>query len=246
MKDNFSDKSHLYKQFRPEYPSELIEFVISNVSNFDLAWDCGTGNGQIAKEISTHFKKVLATDISEEQLLNAEKLENIIYSKQAAEKTNFPDDSFDLITVAQAVHWFDFEKFYNEVNRTSKNNGIIAVLGYGKLQIDPEIDRIIDQLYTKILGDYWDKERKYIDKNYSTIPFPFFEIKSPSFSNTHSWTCQQLIGYLETWSAVKHYIKKNKKNPIDIIKPELLSIWNYNETKEISFPILTRIGKIIK
>ena len=246
MKDNFSDKPHLYKQFRPEYPSELIDFVVSNVSNFDLAWDCGTGNGQIAKEISDSFKKVFATDISEQQLLNAEKLDNVFYSKQASEKTNFLDNSFDLITVGQAVHWFDFEKFYSEVNRTSKNNGIIAILGYGKLQINPEIDLIINKLYTEILGDYWDKERKYIDENYATIPFPFSEIKIPSFSNKHSWNYQQLIGYLETWSAVKHYIKKKDKNPIDYIKSELLNKWSENETKEISFPILTRIGKIIK
>ncbi len=243
MKDNFSDKSDLYKQFRPAYPNELLKFLISKVSNFDSAWDCETGNGQIAKVISDRFKEVFATDISEPQLINAEKKYNLFYSKQPAEQTNFPANTFDLITVGQAVHWFNFDKFYSEVNRTLKNTGILAILGYGKLEIDSETDRVIDKLYFDILGEYWDKERKYVDENYVTIPFPFDEIKCPRFSNKYYWTPVQLFGYFETWSSVKHFINKNNKNPIDIIRTELLKTWNENISKEINFPILTRVGQ---
>jgi ubiquinone/menaquinone biosynthesis C-methylase UbiE len=244
MKDNFSTHSNLYKQFRPEYPAELFDWIFQQVSNFDTAWDCGTGNGQIAKVLATKFKNVFATDISEQQLLNAEKLPNIKYSKQAAELTNLPDYSFDLITVGQAIHWFNFSKFYEEVNRISRNNALIAVVGYGTHLINPEIDTIIDKLYSDILGGFWDKERKYIEENYLTIPFPFKEIKCPNFFSQYSWDLPHLIGYLETWSAVKHYQKEKNLNPVLLIKKELQAIWKEGEMKQVIFPTITRIGRI--
>ena len=128
---------------------------------------------------------------------------NIRYSLQAAESTDFTNDFFDLIVVAQAIHWFDFEKFYAEVNRTLRKDGLLVVLGYGKLEVSEEIDAIITKFYREVIGPFWDKERKYIDENYQTIPFLFDEIKTPKFANIFEWTFEHLIGYLETWSAVK-------------------------------------------
>lgn len=244
MKDNFSSQSNLYKQYRPEYPAELFDWIFQQVLNFDAAWDCGTGNGQIAKVLSTKFKTVHATDISEQQLSNAELLPNIQYSKQPAELTNLFDNSIDLLTVGQAIHWFDFSKFYAEVNRVAKQNALIAVVGYGKICIDSVIDKIIDTLYSDVLGDYWDKERKYIEENYLTIPFPYKEIKCPIFSNSYSWAKPQLIGYLETWSAVKHYQEEENSNPVDQVKLKLENIWKEGEFKKVKFPIITRMGRI--
>ena len=151
MKDNFSDQSNLYQQFRPTYPTELFEWIYQHVSNFDSAWDCGTGNGQIASELAIKFNHFFATDISAQQLANAAILPNITYSKQAAEHTNFANAVFDLITVGQAIHWFDFEKFYTEVKRTAKENALLAVVGYGKFNSEPAIDAIIESLYTDII-----------------------------------------------------------------------------------------------
>jgi ubiquinone/menaquinone biosynthesis C-methylase UbiE len=227
VKDNFSDQSNLYQQFRPNYPIELLNWIYQQVSNFDTAWDCGTGNGQIAIEIATKFNHIFATDISAQQLVNAPILPNIIYSKQAAEHTNFQNDVFDLITVGQAIHWFDFEKFYAEVNRTAKTNALIAVMGYGKFNSEPAIDAIIETLYTDIIGSYWDKE-----------------IECPHFSKEYSWSFSQLIGYLKTWSAVKHYQKEKNQNPVDLIKKDLEALWKLDEVKEVKFPIIIRMGRI--
>lgn len=244
MKDNFSDKSNLYQLFRPTYPTELLDWIYLNIANFDTAWDCGTGNGQIASSLATKFKNVFATDISEQQLSNAPTLPNITYSRQAAEHTNFADDTFDLITVGQAIHWFDFERFYAEVNRTAKPHAMLAVVGYGKFNSEPAIDAIIDTLYTEIIGSYWDKERIFIEEKYLTIPFPFAEIKCPHFSKHYTWSFPQLIGYLETWSAVKHYEKVNNLNPVDLIKKDLQAVWKAAEFKDVYFPIITRMGSI--
>lgn len=243
MKDNFSTKSSDYAKYRPAYPEELYRFLKIHLSNQNVAWDCSTGNGQVARELANFFERVEATDISGQQLENAVKKPNINYSKQAAEKTNFPDNYFDLISVAQAIHWFDFDAFYSEVNRVLKPGGIIAVIGYSLFQSNPRTDEVIANFYEHIIGSWWDKERRYLDKQYSTLPFPFEEIQTPNFNREYQWTFEQLIGYLKTWSAVKHYENAKGINPVELIENDLKNTFG-NENKVV-FPILLRLGKKI-
>ena len=159
MKDNFSTASDNYAKYRPKYPTAFFEYLNTLIPEKINAWDCGTGNGQVAFELSKSIKNVYATDISQSQLDEALEAKNIVYSVQPAEKTNFKDNTFDLVIVAQAIHWFDFEKFYTEVKRTAKQNAIICAVGYGLIKISPEIDSVISHFYTNIIGPYWDKER---------------------------------------------------------------------------------------
>src|SRR5688572_25795277 len=195
MKDNFSHQADAYAKYRPGYPPELFAFILDNVKGRETAWDCGTGNGQTAKELAQYFQKVEATDISQKQLDNAAQVPNINYSLQPAEQTNFPDDHFDLITVSQALHWFRFNEFYAEVRRVAKPGGWLAVWTYTRLPISPEIDELIgNEFYKKIVGEYWDRERRYVDENYMTIPFPLAEIECPRFSITLRWTIDELAG----------------------------------------------------
>ena len=243
MKDNFSKQASEYSKFRPHYPNEMIDYIVSLTRERNLALDVATGNGQVAFKLSNYFKQVYATDISINQLTNASQSDTIIYQNEPAEKTSFTDKTFDLITVAQAIHWFDFDSFYKEVNRILKPDGIFAVLGYGLFTTNPESDVILQEFYHQIVGPYWDKERKYIDEHYQTIPFPFRELKAEQFKNEFIWTFEQLIGYLETWSAIQHYISKNNLNPIDLIHNDLKSSWEKND-KKVTFPLLLRIGKL--
>lgn len=243
MKDNFSTQAKGYAQFRPTCPPEMIEYIVSFAQDKKIALDVATGNGQVAALLSKYFEKVYATDISEKQLENAEQSDNITYLKSKAEETDFENNQFDLITVAQAIHWFDFVAFYKEVNRILKPDGIFAVLGYGLLQTNEHSQKILDRFYYEIVGPYWDAERKYLDENYETIPFPFEEIETQKFINTLQWTFEQLIGYLETWSATQHYINKVGINPLDLIRDELKDSWGQGN-KQVTFPLLLRIGKI--
>ena len=202
------------------------------------------GRGQVAYELAKTFDKVFATDVSQSQIANALQANNISYSVQPAETTNFDDGQFDLVIVAQAIHWFDFDKFYNEVRRNEKSNALLCIIGYGRLTISKEIDEVITDFYTNIIGKYWDKERTYIDENYNTIPFPFDEVKTPAFTNLKLWTFEHLIGYLNTWSAVKHFTRQNDFNPIDKLQADLKPFWNNKQSKQVRFPILLRVGKI--
>lgn len=243
MKDNFSTQAGQYAKFRPSYPKEMIEYIVSQVNNRELALDVATGNGQVAVLLSGYFAKVFANDISQKQLDNAAKKENITYSVSSAEKTKFDYNSFDLITVAQAIHWFDFDAFYKEVYRILKPDGVFAVMGYGLLYANAEADKILRYFYEDITGPYWDPERRYLDENYTTIPFPFKEQEVPQFVNEFTWEFEQLTGYLETWSAVQHYIKEHNTNPVDIIRDELKEVWEKGDRK-VYFPLLLRVGQL--
>lgn len=246
MKDNFSANSDDYALYRPSYPKEIYAYLDSLLFSKENAWDVGTGNGQVALELSRYFEKVYATDISQSLLQHAVKKDNIFYSLQPAEKTDFEVDFFDLCMVGQAIHWFDFEKFYKETYRTAKDNCLMVVMGYGRIKITTELDQLITSFYTEILGPYWDRERKYIDEDYQTISFPFTEITPPEFKNSFTWNFEHLIGYLGTWSAVKHYSREKGKNPIEIIYPALKDKWEGKKIRKVHFPLLLRVGRIRK
>jgi SAM-dependent methyltransferase len=242
--DNFSAGSAEYATFRPESPAEIFDFIYKNVKHFDVAWDCGTGNGQVAVALSKHFKNVCGTDISDQQLLHAKKENNIVYRQERAEQTSFEDGSIDLVTVAQAIHWFDFDKFYAEVNRVLKPGGLVAVWTYVTMRLTPEIDKVIDVLYEDITGPYWDKERRYVDEAYQTIPFPFNEIPTPEFGIVKHWDLQRFAGYLRTWSGVKHYVAKEKRDPLELIMPDLQKAWGASELQRVFWPVYMRAGYV--
>lgn len=243
MKDLFSSHSGDYSRYRPNYPPELFTFLRKLVYKNERAWDCGTGNGQVAGELSTFFEQVCATDISLQQLSQAVQKPNIQYTRQPAERTNFPDSHFDLVTVGQAVHWFDFDKFYTEVKRVSKKEAVIAIFGYSLFRSDPGTNKLIEHFYDNIIGPYWQPERKYLDEKYRSLPFPFDEITAPEFELRQKWTIERLIGYLNTWSAVKSYEQEKKENPVKLIEKELYR--SFGEVGMINFPIILRIGRNI-
>lgn len=245
-KDNFSARADLYVKFRPRYPDELYNFLYGLVRGFDAAWDCGTGNGQVAARLSQKFHSVCATDISESQLAKAVKKENISYVLSRAEKTDFHDNSFDIITIGQAIHWFDFDAFYKEAKRVAKSGCIIAAWGYNLHKISPQIDEVVFGFYKNVTRPYWDMERVFVENDYRTIPFSFKEITTPSFEIITPCNLQQLTGYINTWSGVQNYIKIKGCNPTEDLEKKLSRIWNNEEIKEVQFSVFMRAGRVEK
>jgi len=243
MKDNFSSRSDNYAKYRPIYPDAIFTFLKQHLTHVDTAWDCGTGNGQIAVKLAQFFRDIYASDISENQIQHATPRPNVHYSVHPAEQTNFPANTFDLIVVAQAIHWFDFDHFYAEVRRVARSECLFAVIGYGRAQISPEVDAVVDELYHDLTGPHWDPERHYIDDGYKTIPFPFMEIQTPPIENVKDWTVDHFLGYLNTWSGVKHYSEVKGQNPVDIIEGKLKSAWG-KDNRTVIFPLLFRLGKV--
>lgn len=238
MKDRFSNHAKQYAAFRPRYPEALYDAVFMQVRNFGVAWDAGTGNGQAAAMLAKRFEKVYATDISANQLENAVMVDHIVY--KLGETCGLPDHSVDLITVAQAMHWFDREKFYMECKRVGKPGSVVAIWGYGLLAVSDSIDKLLGDFYANVVGPYWDPERKHVDSHYSTIDFPFTQIITPVFTMSFNWTLTELEGYLTTWSAVQKFMQVQGVNPvgelIDKIKP------HWKEKMNVRFPLFLKLG----
>ena len=190
----------------------------------------------------------MATDSSEKQLLLATPRENINYQVSKAEQTVFAANSFDLISIAQAYHWFHFEDFKKEATRVAKPNAIIAAWCYNiPASNNAIINTLITHFYTRIVGPYWDAERKYIDQSYRTIPFDFEELPAKEFSIEVTWNRDDLIGYFNSWSSVQHFIKANQYNPVTEMATQLNAAWPSGENElPFSFPIFLRIGRVIK
>jgi SAM-dependent methyltransferase len=246
-KDNFSQQSDLYAKYRPHYSKDLYGFIFQFVKEKHRALDCGTGNGQAAAVLSEYFERVDAIDISEKQLSNAVKKPNIFYQACNAEQTPFEDNSFDLITCATAIHWFHFDRFFDEIKRVAKNKAVFACWAYDLVKTDnEEINKFIRHFYTVTVKQYWDAERGYVDTRYKTIPFPFKEIVNPGFSTVLNWNTEILEGYLNTWSAVQHYMKKNNSNPVDEIIKKIKDKTGNNSLIKATFPVFMRTGIIEK
>ncbi|HEU5290129.1 MAG TPA: class I SAM-dependent methyltransferase [Cyclobacteriaceae bacterium] len=240
-KDYFSGHSKLYATFRPTYPEDLYVFIFKHIKNFDTAWDCATGNGQVAQVLAKHFISVEATDISQQQLDNAFQIKNIRYSAQRAEQTTFPNNHFDLITVGQALHWFDLDKFYIEVNRAAKKDGLLAVWGYAVCSVNPQVDEHFNHFYNHVVGPYWDSARKMVEEEYKNVPFPFEQIITPKFSIIVEWTLEEFAGYLTTWSATQKFIKDKNYNPVQEVVKLIQPYWN--EKEKVTFPVFLKLGR---
>src|SRR5436190_10404144 len=193
FKDHFSKQAADYAKFRPRYPHEMFEYLGSLALRRQLAWDCGTGNGQAAIGLATVFDRVIATDASEKQIANAQPHERVEYRAAPAESSGIASETVDLIMVAQALHWFDLDRFYDEVRRLLKKNSVLAASAYNLLQIKPAIDAVVNRYYYEVVGPFWPPERVLIEK-FEELPLPFSEIQAPSFEMIAQWNPEHLLG----------------------------------------------------
>jgi ubiquinone/menaquinone biosynthesis C-methylase UbiE len=246
--DHFNQQSTEYSLCRPDYPDSLFDYLAGLVDGNSTVWDCGAGSGQATKALAERFKRVIATDVNQKQLDAAPKFANVDYRCCKAEQTTIPDNSIHLTTIAQALHWFDFPRFYEEVRRVSTPNALIAAWCYSLASFNNGmIDAVVHTLYYELLGkEFWPKERCYVDEEYATIPFPFSKQPSPTLFIEKNINFEQFIGYLLTWSAVKEYQHRTHNNPIDLIYLKLAQAWGEpQQERAIHWPLHCIIGKVL-
>lgn len=244
FEDHFSRQSQTYAQYRPRYPDEIYAYLASVSPGLSLAWDCGTGNGQAALGLANYFDKVYATDASAEQISRAYPHEKVEYRAEPAEHVSLNNSSTDLVTVAVAIHWFNFEEFYREVKRVLRPNGVIAAWTYNLTEVTPEIDQLIEEYYKGILNGYWPERIRYLEEKYETLPFPFEEIVAPAFVIEINWNLLQLAGFFDSWSATQRYKADKGRHPLEIIWPKLTKAWgDENEPRLIRLPLHFRVGR---
>lgn len=245
FQDHFSDKAAAYGRYRPHYPPELFRFLAEQCPARETAWDAGCGNGQASLAVAEHFDRVHGTDASAEQIDKAKPHPKVRYAVAPAEASGLPDQSVDLVTVAQAIHWFDFDAFYDEVRRVSKPDGLLAAISYGLFEIGPALDERLHHFHRSTLGPYWPPERHHVDENLTTIPFPFEELETPNLSLKAAWNLDDLAGYIDTWSALQRYRTETGEDPLPAAREELAQLWgDPAESKTVRWPLNLRLGRV--
>lgn len=244
FKDHFSGHAADYREFRPVYPPELFAFLAAVSPGRGLAWDCGTGNGQAAVGLARHFDRVFATDASADQIRQGGPHPGVEYTVARAERCPLPDRTADLVTVTQALHWFDFDHFYGEVRRVVRPGGLLAATCYHSPSVGPDVDSVLGR-WNEHVRAYWPPERVWVDAGYRTIPFPFAELPVPRFELTLPATLDQFLGYLGTWSATRAYSKATGDNPLRHFKSVFAAAWGDPGTvRPVRWEFTVRVGRV--
>lgn len=242
--DLFSKQAATYAKARPRYPNGLFEWLSSQCAGHDLAWDCATGSGQAAVSLAEHFDRVIATDASEAQISNATTHPRITYRVALAHDSGLEPASVDLVTVATALHWLETEKFYAEAGRVLRPGGVLAVWSYAGTHSTPEIQRIHDGFAFDMLRAYWSEgaKRNWIGR-YKDVALPFTPIEAPQFYVREQWSLDQLIDYMNSWSAVQTYKERHSANPVERILHDLRQAWGTAVTRELTWELWLKVSQ---
>ena len=242
--DHFSTISADYAAYRPHYPEGLFTALAGAVARHDLAWDCATGTGQAAVELTRWFDRVVASDASASQVRKADRRDVIGYLAAPAESVPLRSAVADLITVAQALHWIELDRFYTEARRVLAPGGLLAVWTYGRHLVDGgAIDAQVDDFYRNIIGPYWPPERRWVEAGYAGLPFPFQRVPLLSPPIVEEWTLRQMLGYISTWSSVVRYAQVNGVNPVAGLAERLVPLWEPDRRRRIEWPLTLLAGR---
>jgi SAM-dependent methyltransferase len=242
----FASVAREYASFRPGYPPELFAWLARACAARDAVWDCGCGSGQASIALAGHFTRVHATDVAAEQIGAARPHPGVHYAVAPAERSGLDDGSVDLVTVAQALHWFEVDAFYAEARRVARPAALLAVWSYPRPEfIDPALDRVFLDFYSGVVGPYWPAERRHVESNYSTLPFPFEEIPHPPFGLDLLWSLEQVVGYVGSWSATARYREALGRDPVPLLRESLSVAWpDPGGGAALRMPLALRVAKL--
>lgn len=243
FKDHFSGHAADYARYRPTYPSSLFEFLAAHAPGRRLAWDCATGNGQVAVALVGVMERVVASDASIRQVEQGESHPRVSYRVEHAERCSLPDACTDLVTCAQALHWLDVDRFNDEVRRVLRPGGLFAAWCYANVTVTPEVDAVVARLYRDLVGPYWPAERRIVESGYRDLPFPFERIAAPDFLLDAQWSLERFAGYLGTWSASRRYREARGRDPVAEIAGDLARAWGPESARSVRWPLSLRVGR---
>ena len=244
FKDHFSIQAATYAMARPTYPPALFSWLAAQCPRRELAWDAGAGNGQCAVALAARFTRVVATEPSAAQLANAVPRPNLEYRHEPAETPSLAPDSVDLLTVAQALHWFDLARFWPAARRVLRADAVVAAWSYERCSVDAAVDRVFLHLYEDLLGQYWPPERAHVADGYARLPFPFARLAVPAFDMALDWTLPQYLAYLGSWSATQRCIAATGNDPVAALADEFAAAWGVPATPRcVRWPLVVHAGR---
>ena len=245
FKDHFSDVAGAYAARRPSYPAALGDFLARLAPATRLAWDAGCGSGQLSVVLAGVFEQVVATDASPEQIARGASHPRVEYRCARAEASGLPEYVADLATAAQAAHWFDLPAYFAEVRRVTRPGGVVALISYGVVTVDPDLDAVIRPFYRDVLASYWPPERRHVDEGYRSLPFPFRELDASAFEIRLDWRLEDLVGYVGTWSAVWALEQAEGQGPFASFRRGLEAAWRpATAVRTVRWPLALRVGRV--
>jgi SAM-dependent methyltransferase len=242
---DFSPLAATYARVRPAYPAALYQWLAGIARRRELAWDCATGNGQAALGLAPHFAHVVATDKSAEQLRHAPRHPRVEYRLASADRSGLAADSVDLVTVAAALHWLDFESFFAEAARVLRPGGVLAAWTYHTAICQPPFERAFHRLYWEVLRPYFDDRVRWVDDKYAGIAMPGEPIAAPPFTLTVDWTLEDALDYVRTWSGAHAYQQATGDDPAELIRDELAALFDdASKTRTVRIPLFVRASRL--
>ncbi len=237
---SFSVSSDAYAAFRPEYPAEWMDWLAGLCGSHDLAWDCGCGNGQATRQLASRFARVIATDVSAEQIAAATPQPGVEYRVASAEAASLAPESLDLVIAAQAFHWFDAARFYASAASALRPGGVLAIFGYGFLRINPQVDGLLQRFLLTVIDPFWAPGNRLVINGYRDVVLPFPEIVAPPAAIMEHWSLDRLLAYCGTWSAVKRMQQETGRHALDAARPALSEAWGIGE-QQVTMPLVARV-----
>lgn len=242
--DHFSGHAADYAKFRPRYPDSLFADLAAACRERNQAWDCGTGSGQAAVGLAAHFSRVVATDASPRQICQAQLHPRVQYHVADERQSGLADASTNLVTAAQALHWFDAPLFFAEVQRVLQPGGIVAVWCYGLQQLGEPFDAVLRDFYKAVVGPYWPPERVLVEQGYQGIAFPFVELPPPRATMEQELSLEGLLNYVGTWSACKRFEQARGFSPLPLLERKLIAEWGDPLVPRcVTWPLSIRLGQ---
>lgn len=240
---DFSGVSEEYAASRPLYPPELFEWLASCVHHREAAWDAATGNGQAALGLATHFTRVIATDVSPSQVQYAKQHPRIEYRVAPAEASGLAADSVDLVVAAAAIHWFDLDRFYMEVDRVVRRGGLLAAWTYHVAHVGPPLDRVLWPFYRDVVARHFAPGARMVDACYEGLTLPGKQLPAPTFRVSVRWSADEVLRFVRTWSGVQSYMVATKKDPVAQIARAVRDVFGGDSVQEVSWPLYIRAAK---
>ena len=245
FKDHFSAHAAQYAAHRPTYPPALVDALADLAGGTRLALDCGCGTGQLSVPLAARFDRVIAIDGSAAQIAAAGRHPRVEYRVAVAESSGLPARTVDLVTVAQAAHWFDLTRFYAEVRRVGRTGGLLALLTYGNIDTDADVVRVVQGFRRDVIDRFWPPERIHVDTGYRQLPFPFEELEPPAFVLEQNWSLGDFLGYIDTWSAVRAAEGAMGRAPLETFADMLRDVWGPPDSRRIiRWPLSMRLGRL--
>jgi ubiquinone/menaquinone biosynthesis C-methylase UbiE len=219
--ERFSDRAETYAKYRPGYPDEMLKFLETLVAPPAMVGDIGSGTGILTRQLLKSGYDVWAVEPNEAMRTAADRTLSGYPACRSidgtAEATTLEDRAIDLITCAQAFHWFDRGQTRSEFGRILRSDGWIALLWNERQEASP-INRAYDELLKEMATDYRNVSHRRIAAEDIREFFAPGEVQLRIFANDQTLDCDGFLGRLVSSSYVPNLGQPGHQEIIEAAK----------------------------